>query len=195
MSKEFKAPNGVFVYPYATINGEEITVHTGSKVISNGKRRTATKKLVDSLYSEYRREIIDTQAYEDNKDTLFELRKQKYSISNNEYDIDPIEELPDMVLYTTHTVNGRTGYYMKKGEQTHRMDYALEVLEKIKSKLAPSQIDLIYDLFGRCMSQTDIAEERRTSRQAISAQEKRLINTLKRLFSEYGIDDHYFDNL
>ena len=193
MSKSFKAPNGVFVYPHKTIKGEQLTIRPGDEVIVNGKKVKATAEYVNQLYSIVHRETLDDETYEENKDALFESRKEKYSRSSDEYDIDPIENLPDMCIYTTHKVNGRSGFYMKKGEQTHRMAYILEVLEEIKAELPTSQVDLICDLFGRCKKQTDIAEERGTTRQAICGQERRLISTLKRKFAERGIDEDFFD--
>lgn len=195
MKKQFKAKKGYFVYPHVNVKGEKevLKICPGDEVIVNGKKVKATAEYVNQLYSIVHREALDDETYEENKDALFESRKVKYSRSSDEYDIDPIEDLPDTRLYAAHGVNGRSGIYFEKGEETHRMEQALEMLEEIKNELTPAQVDLIFDLYGRNMRQTELAEEKGTSRQVICNQDARLKNSVKRLFAKRGIDESFFD--
>ena len=195
MSKKFSAPNKIFVYPYTIEKGKKWTIRPGDKLIVNGKQITATIEYVNKLYSIFHRESIDEKTYEENKDCLFEAKKLNYYSSNDDHDFDPIEELPDMNVYTAHTINGRHDIYMEKGELTTKMSAVLSIFEEIKLKLTPSQVDLIYDLYGRNMGFTELAEEQGTSPQAIWGRDKRLRSTVEKLLASYGIDKNYFENL
>lgn len=193
--QQFTAKKGYFVYPHKTEKGEYWVIRPGDKVIVNGKQIKVTKEYVNNLYSLFHRDAIDEEAYEESKDCLFEAKKLNYYSSNDDHDFDPIEELPDMSVYTSHTINGRHDIYMKKGELTTKMSAVLSIFEEIKLKLTPAQVDLIYDLYGRNMGFTELAEEQSTSPQAIWGRDKRLRNTVEKLLASYGIDKNYFENL
>ena len=59
MSKQFEAPNGVFVYPHKVVKGETLTIRPGDKVIVGGKEIKATWNHEEAERRE-KEEIIDT---------------------------------------------------------------------------------------------------------------------------------------
>ena len=70
---------------------------------------------------------------------------------------------------------------------TQEENALVEQLRLLMQKLTPQQIDLIYSLFGEQKRMADIAREQGKTRQAVNNQKNKIINKLKKLFEDAGV--------
>ena len=120
-------------------------------------------------------ENLQNRYESENRDYRTENQKQKRSAGDEEV-TDPIEGLADRRQDPFSFLDG-----------TQEENALVEQLRLLMQKLTPQQIDLIYSLFGEQKRMADIAREQGKTRQAVNNQKNKIINKLKKLFEDAGV--------
>lgn len=140
----------------------------------------------DSLF-DYDRYVSNQDDYwRQNRDARIEQAKGKVASSDEDRNLDPIEQLRDP------NADVHEQAFPKKKEEVERR----EVVEtrRIITTLTESRQVLYEERFVKDIKQTDVADARGVSRAAICKQEKKLKDEVKGKLEEVGINDAFFEN-
>ena len=117
-----------------------------------------------------------SERYEDrHRDYETENIWRKVADANDSADDDPIETLPDP------KADVFTILFPEEVQTSELRSALIQAVEK----LTPQQIDFIYDRFGLCMSEVDIAERDGVTKQAVFNRQKKLFNRIRKLLGEH----------
>lgn len=129
--------------------------------------------------------ILSTMDYENSKRQDYDRKKRDYVIEQKkarenddacDLNTDPIENLPDP----------RSEIFSILYPEDHSNDPRLMLLHQFIDKLQPQQIDLLYSLYGELQQMTEIARRQGVTKYAIYNREKKILNRLKKMFSDEG---------
>lgn len=144
-------------------------------VIVTAGKDGVTEEHIMILQEMEHEENLQNRYESENRDYRTENQKQKRSAGDEEV-TDPIEGLADRRQDPFSFLDG-----------TQEENALVEQLRLLMQKLTPQQIDLIYSLFGEQKRMADIAREQGKTRQAVNNQKNKIINKLKKLFEDAGV--------
>ena len=193
---KFNAPGRVFDYRIKVdVEGhsETLSIKPGDKVFVDKVEKVVSEEYINELYSITHRIDLDDRYYEDNRDKVFDDQKKKQDDSSGNTGSDPFDTVLFADVYGACHMYNKAGNYTSQVNHDSKVYRALIAIEAIKDSLTEAQLDLLYDMYGKGMGQSELARKYGVSKQAIDNRKRKMLTRIKKLLAERGVDEDFFD--